>query len=128
MTLFNVQSLIRKKKLLFVLLSFIENVLFEGASLEQQAKNLPPFNVPNTDISIDCIGCPTLVDGKVKSFWAGSNSFQKCYLCDCGEQDLRQRHNAKFAIRNFEALKYGFSPLHCQLRCFDWFLKAKTYR
>jgi len=38
-----------------------ENVNCEGARLREQAKNLPPFLVPNTDVSIKCIGCPTLV-------------------------------------------------------------------
>ena len=42
-----------------------ENVMCEGARLQEQVKNLAPFIVPNTDISIDCIGVPSLVDGKV---------------------------------------------------------------
>ena len=27
----------------------------------------------------------------------------------------------------FDALKYGFSPLHVRLRALDWFLKTETY-
>ena len=84
--------------------------------------------VPNNpDVTIDCVGYPTLVDGKVKTYWSNTDNFQQCYLCRCGEKDLRQRSSAKFNIKNLDALKFGFSPLHCLLRSFDWFLKAKTY-
>ena len=40
---------------------------------------------------------------------------------------MRQRSSPKFNIKNLDALKFGFSPLHCLLRSFDWFIKAKTY-
>ena len=40
-----------------------ENVNAEGARLREQANNLPPFLVPNTDVSIKCIGCPNLLYG-----------------------------------------------------------------
>ena len=40
---------------------------------------------------------------------------------------MRQRSSPKFNIKNLDALKFGFSPLHCLLRSFDWFLKVKTY-
>ena len=104
-----------------------ENVKCEAARLEEQAKNLQPVAVPDTDITVECTGYPTLVDGKVKTYWSNTDNFQKCYLCHCGEKDLRQRSNPNFNIKNFEALKFGFSPLHCLLRSFDWFIKAKTY-
>ena len=68
-----------------------------------------------------------VVDGKVKTFWSNTDNSQKCYLCQCGEKDLRQRSSPKFNIKNLEALKFGFSPLHCLLRSFDWFIKTKTY-
>ena len=67
------------------------------------------------------------LDGKVKNYWAGTNNFTNCYLCGCGEKDLRKRHCDDFSIKNLDALKYGFSPLHCELRSFEWFLKNKTY-
>ena len=44
-----------------------ENVKCEAARLEEQAKNLQPVAVPDTDITIECTGYPSLVDGKVNT-------------------------------------------------------------
>ena len=123
----------------------------EGERLQEQAKNLVPVLVPGTDIGIHCIGCPTLVDGKIskylhsklsstfvyicedtyftflETYWSGTDNFQNCYLCKCGRKDLEKRSSPNFSIKNLDALKFGFSPLHCLLRSFEWFLKNKTY-
>ena len=93
----------------------------------QQVTNLFPHKVKDTDIIIDCVGYPTLVDGKIKSFWSGNNAFSKCYLCNCGPKDLSERSSDKFHVKDKENLLFGFSPLHIMLRSFDWFLKNKTY-
>ena len=44
-------------------LHMLQNVKREGERLQEQAKNLVPVLIPGTDIGIECIGCPSLVDG-----------------------------------------------------------------
>ena len=108
---------------------FSENAINEGKRLEEQAKNVPPYVVPGTNLSIDCEGLPTLVDGKIKSLWSGNDCTNKCYLCNCGSAGrrslLQQRRSPEFKVKNKAALKYGFSPLHARMRALDWFLKTR---
>ena len=110
-------------------LFFPENSKAEGERLQEQAENVPPFKVPDTNLSIDCVGFPTLVDGKIKSVWSGNDCCNKCYLCGCGSagrnSKLQQRRHPDFNVKNRMALRYGFSPLHVRMRALDWFLKTK---
>ena len=70
-------------------------------------------------------------DGKIKSVWSGNDCTNKCYLCHAGGAGknclLQHRHSPHFKVKNKEALRYGFSPLHVRLRAMDWFLKTRTY-
>ena len=109
---------------------FSENAKNEGERLEAEANNMPPFIVSGpTNIRIDRVGLPTMVDGKIKSIWSGNDCCNKCYLCNCGSAGknslLRLRRSPHFRVKNKNALRYGFSPLHVRLRAIDWFLKTK---
>ena len=108
---------------------FSANVINEGKRLQEEAENLAPITIGNH--SLECVGFPTLVDGKVKSIWAGNNLMSRCYLCMSGMTThnfhLSKRRSRHFKVQNKAALKYGFSPLHVKLRSFEWFLKCKTY-
>ena len=108
---------------------FLENAIQEGKRLEEEAANVPPYLVPDTNLAIICEGLPTMVDGKIKSLWSGNDVCTKCYLCHAGGLGrncaLQHRHSSQFKVKNRAALRYGFSPLHARMRAMDWFLKTK---
>ena len=117
------------KKLLKISLYFSEAIKKEGDRLKAEAENMAPIIVGTH--SIECVGFPTMNDGKVKSILAGNNLMSRCYLCLSGMTThnfhLSKRRSKHFKVKNKEALKYGFSPLHVRLRSLEWFLKCKTY-
>ena len=111
---------------------FSENVQKEGQRLSEQVANLVPYAVPETNLTVEFVGIPSMVDGKVKCLWALNTNMSICYLCLSGATKnnyfLGCRHSPHHRVKNRDALKYGFSPLHVRLRSFDWFLKTRTYR
>ena len=108
-----------------------ENVQKEGQRLREEVANLVPFKIPDSRSIIEYVGIPSMLDGKVKCLWAQNTNMGICYLCLCGATTnnyyLGCRHSPHFKVKNRDALKFGFSPLHVRLRSFDWFLKTRTY-
>ena len=59
----------------------IYNSKTEFASLEKQATELRPYQVPGTDLIVEFYGIPCLADSKSKVWWSNRVHMGSCYVC-----------------------------------------------
>ena len=102
-----------------------ENSQTEGDRLNNQAANIQPIQVPNTDITVSCHGNPTLIDTKCRSAWCRENASTKCPVCGASPKQMSLRHGP-FTPKP-GTLKYGFSQLHVKLGWARWCIKHRKY-
>ena len=101
-------------------------------SSKREIEDLKPTTIdlhitdPNTNIT----SCKTLdikfdlhhtmVDQKVINSLTGTKSTQRCYICGSTPKQFNNLDN--FPPPNQDTYKYGISPLHKWIRCFEMFL------
>ena len=59
----------------------IYNSKTEFLRMEKEAAEVPPYNVPGTDLSVDFFGIPCLADSKSKVWWSNRVHMGSCYVC-----------------------------------------------
>ena len=100
-----------------------ENSQTEGDRLNNQAANIQPIPVPNTNISVSCLGNPTLIDTKCRAAWCRENASNRCPICGASPTQMSKR-NGPFVPKP-GTLKYGFSQVHVKLGFLRWCLKHR---
>ena len=110
---------------------FAASVRAEGDRLDFEYRNLLNYKTPGTETVIEFIGAPTLLDGKIRSIWSDSRSFQNCSICDATPRQMarpRSESKTNFKPKDCEVCRFGFCLLHAKLRSFDWFCKNYFYQ
>ena len=98
----------------------------EGTRSRNEADNITPFKVPDSNLEVKSTGFPSLVDGKTKIHWAGCpHGGWSCWICFAYGamfgKDLRGTE--KFRPKDDWYLKFGFSQCHTRNNAFKWFVK-----
>ena len=108
-------------------LLFVENSQKEGKRLEEEAKSLEPFELPN-GLKISFRAYPTLTDGKVKVNWSQweKKAMSNCLICRAGPKKMGKR-NARFKP-NKAHFNFGIACLHLRINAFLWLCKIYLYQ
>ena len=96
-----------------------ENSKAEGNRLMEEVVNLTPYKVQGTDLEINFICWPSLIDGKVRKNWSDAIGYVNCLFCGATPTEMSQ---AKGILHSFKlrinSLPPSFAILHARLRIF----------
>ena len=108
---------------------FSENVKKEGDRLAAEVEGLKPFKilgVNGTELTINYVCLETMLDGKIKCILSdvSNNGRANCWICGATPSQMSKPkgvyHDFKPSVKG---LSLGISPLHSELRAFDWVCK-----
>lgn len=109
-----------------------EHILKEKHNLDQQILNLTNLeyvfgNGRKMSVKYELI--MTLIDGKVLNVLTGTKSSQSCPICGANPKQflLIKNLNSSLYLPKYNTLKFGISPLHAWIRCFEFILNI-SYR
>lgn len=104
-----------------------EVVLKEGAELRKQIEELESLTIQIEEfkaVEISFNMNLTVIDGKVLNILTETKSTQSCPICGASPTDfinIKDYKCERFKPKEMN-LKYGISPLHCQIRFFEYLL------
>lgn len=109
-----------------------EHITNENNSLNKEISELKPFEyILNDDkkITVTYKLFMTLIDGKVLNVLTETKSSQSCAICGATPKQFMATKdlNSKVFQPKPNTLKYGISPLHAWIRCFEFVLHV-AYR
>ena len=99
-----------------------------------EVQNLKPYRfigVNGTEVTVNYVCLETMLDGKIKCILSdvSNNGRGNCWVCGATPSQMSAPKGVYHSFQaSIKGLSLGISPLHSELRAFDWVCKHAFHR